>query len=239
MEKMNEEDERSKNSNKSSSPSLDSALEIKGKNRTIFSLSLIIINVICFIISIYILNNKDYYLNPDFNFSNRISLYIFIILYGLGMLSALILAILFSLIMKIVYYYKNNKNNSQIDSKINEQEHTQISFILLNDKQNELAFIPFTLSYFIVFTIGLYFCDLPYSIILLIKLFQNDYLCKVFSFKLLYLFMTINFFAGLMMVLVLFYMIFIKKRGNVRKLEFNIDNNNVENIRNEIRNAMK
>ena len=215
MEQINDEDGRSKNSNKS--PSLDSDLEIKGKNRTIFFLSLIIINIICFIISIYILNNKDYYFNPDFKFSNRISLLIFIIIYGLGMVSALILSILLALIMKIIYHFKNNKNNSQIDSKKNEQEHSQISSILLNNKQNELAFIPFTLSYFIAFTIAIYFIDL-------------------------YLFMIINFLAGLMMLLILFYMIFIKERRNMRKLEFNIDNidnSNFEKIQNEIRNAMK
>ena len=51
--------------------------------------------------------------------------------------------------------------------------------------------------------------------------------------------MIANLFAGLIMVLLLFYIVFGKKRINVRKKPYNIDNSNLENIRNEIRNAMK
>ena len=120
-----------------------------------------------------------------------------------------------------------------------ENEHTRLSIFVLNNKQNEIALIPFTFSYFIIFTIAIYFIALPYAFILLIKLFQNDFLCKVFSFFLLYLFLIINLFAGLIMVLVLFYIVFVKKRGNVRKQEYNIDNSNLDNIKNEIRNAMQ
>ena len=241
MTEMLEEEMKSKNSSKSK-PSFDSVQEISSKNRYLLSLSLIVINIFTFILGIYILYNSHYYLNSDYKFSNHISLYVFIIMYSSGMLSALIISFLFSLIAKLIFKFINNNNSSdksKLDLISNENEHTRLSIFVLNNKQNEIALIPFTFSYFIIFTIAIYFIALPYAFILLIKLFQNDFLCKVFSFFLLYLFMFLNLFAGLIMVLVLFYIVFVKKRGNVRKHDYSIDNSNLDNIKNEIRNAMK
>lgn len=107
MEEILEEDDKSKNTDKSK-PSLDSIQELSYKKRKLFSLSLIILNIISFILGIYILYYKDYYLNPDFKFSNQTSLYIFIILYTSGMLTALFISFLFALIMKLIQNYTNN-----------------------------------------------------------------------------------------------------------------------------------
>ena len=249
MAEIIEEDEKSKNTFKSKL-SLDSVEEISSRTRSLLSLSLIIINLISIIIGIFILYNNNYYLNPDFKFSNQISLFIFIIIYTFGILFALIMSFLFSLIMKIIYYYKNsnnpiinnndndNNNNNNNNLVDNEKKLGRISIFILNNQRNEIALIPFTLSYFIIFIICIYFIAFPYAIILMIKLLQNNFLRKVFSFILLYLFILINLLAGLIMDLALFYIVFVKKRGNIRKQEFNIDNSNIENIRNEIRIAM-
>ena len=242
-----EEDDKSKNTDKSH-PSLNSVIEMSYKNRTLFSISIFIINIISFIFGVYILYHNDYYLNPEYKFVNHISLYIFIIIYTLGTIFALILSFLFALIMKLIQHYKNkNKkytnnninNNSNIDLIPNEEVHSQISSFIINNKQNEIALIPFTLSYFIAFTIAIYLIALPYSLLLIFNLFYNEFLGKVFSFILLYLFVFINFCAGLINVIVLFYLVFVKKRGNIRKIDYNINNDNIESIRNEIRNAMK
>ena len=245
---IEEEDEKSKNTD---IPSLNSVIEMNSKNRSLFSITLFSINVISFVFGVYILYHNDYYLNPEYKFVNQISLYIFIIIYTLGMLSSLILSFLFALVMKIIIHYKNNNkksmnfnnnNNSNLELIANEEVrssvHTPISSFILNNKQNEIALIPFTLSYFIAFTIGIYLVALPYAFLLITYLFQNEFLCKVFSFLLLYLFMLINLCAGLINAVVLIYLVFVKKRGNIRKMEYNIDNKNIENIRNEIRNAM-
>lgn len=245
---IEEEDEKSKNTD---IPSLNSVIEMNSKNRSLFSITLFSINVISFIFGVYILYHNDYYLNPEYKFVNQISLYIFIIIYTLGMLSSLILSFLFASIMKIIIHYKNNNkksmnfnnnNNSNLELIANEEVrssvHTPISSFILNNKQNEIALIPFTLSYFIAFTIGIYLVALPYAFLLITYLFQNEFFCKVFSFLLLYLFMLINLCAGLINAVVLIYLVFVKKRGNIRKMEYNIDNKNIENIRNEIRNAM-
>ena len=248
MKEILEEDEKSK---KTDIPSLNSVIEMSSKNRSLISLTLFSINIISFIFGVYILYHNDYYLNPEYKFVNQISLYIFIIIYTLGMLSSLILSFLFALVMKIIIHYKNNNkksmnfnnnNNSNLELIANEEVrssvHTPISSFILNNKQNEIALIPFTLSYFIAFTIGIYLVALPYAFLLITYLFQNEFFCKVFSFLLLYLFMLINLCAGLINAVVLIYLVFVKKRGNIRKIEYNIDNKNIENIRNEIRNAM-
>ena len=248
MKEIIEEDEKSK---KTDIPSLNSVIEMSSKNRSLISLTLFSINIISFIFGVYILYHNDYYLNPEYKFVNQISLYIFIIIYTLGMLSSLILSFLFASIMKIIIHYKNNNkksmnfnnnNNSNLELIANEEVrssvHTPISSFILNNKQNEIALIPFTLSYFIAFTIGIYLVALPYAFLLITYLFQNEFFCKVFSFLLLYLFMLINLCAGLINAVVLIYLVFVKKRGNIRKIEYNIDNKNIENIRNEIRNAM-
>ena len=112
MTEILEEDLKSKNSHKSK-PSFDSVQEISSKNRYILSFSLIIINIFTFILGIYILYNNNYYLNPDYKFSNHISLYVFIIMYSSGMLSALIISFLFSLLL-IMRLYINSKINISI-----------------------------------------------------------------------------------------------------------------------------
>ena len=241
MEEIREDEEKSNNTQKSN-PSLNSIQEMTLKHRSMFYFSLISINIISFLTGISILSNHAYYLNPDFNFSNNISLHIFIIIYSLGIVSALIFAFLFALIVKLFYNYKSrNKNNNinNISDRSNILSKDQISLTLINNNQNDIALIPFTLSYFIIFIIAIYFVALPYAFILIIKLFQNDYLCQVFDFLLLYFFLFINLIAGLIMVIVLFYMVFKKRSGNARKFGYIVDNKNVENIRNEIRDAIK
>jgi H+/Cl- antiporter ClcA len=248
MEEIIEEDDvKSKDSIKTV-PSVNSVIEMSSKSRTLFSLSLFVINIISFITGLYILYHNDYYLNPEYKFVNHISLYIFIIIYILGMISALIFSFLFALIMKIIYYYKNNikkslnisnNNNSNLELIPNEEGHSPITSFIMKNKQNKIALIPFTLSYFIAFSIGIYLTAFPYAFLLIYNLLQNDVLCTIFSFKLLYLFMVINLCAGLINFFVLIYLVFVKTRGNIRKMDYNIDNNNIENIRNEIRNAMK
>ena len=248
MEEIIEEDEvKSKDSIKTV-PTMNSVIEMSSKSRTLFSLSLFVINIISFLTGLYILYHNDYYLNPEYKFVNQISLYIFIIIYTLGMISALIFSFLFALIMKIIYYYKNNikkslnisnNNNSNLELIPNEEGHSPITSFIMKNKQNKIALIPFTLSYFIAFSIGIYLTALPYAFLLIYNLLQNDVLCTIFSFKLLYLFMVINLCAGLINFFVLIYLVFVKTRGNIRKMDYNIDNNNIENIRNEIRNAMK
>ena len=240
MEEINLEDI------KSSRPSLDSIQEISYKKEKLIRISLIVINIISLITGIYILNNSDFYLNKDYKFQNHRSLFVFIIIYMLGMISALIISFLIALTAKLIYYFKNKKQNEIINNNIqnenlenNEQFHSRISEFIINNKQSEFALIPFTLSYFIAVTLGLYFIALPYSFFLIINLLRNDTYSKLITFFLLYFFLIINLLAGLIMVISLFYMVFAKRSGSVRKIEYPVDNDNVENIREQVRKAIQ
>ena len=245
MEDNNINDQRSENRSRIS---LDSIQEISYRKEVYIRFSLILINIASLIIGIYILKNSEYFLNPDYKFTNYRSLYFFIITYSLGMISALFLSFLIALIVKLINFLKNKKENidnstvaeSTDKNLINlEQEHTRISVFILNNKQNEIALIPFTLSYFIAITIGLYFIALPYSFCLIINLLKNEVYSKFTSFFWLYIFLIINFIAGLILILSLFYMVFAKRSGSVRKLEYKLDNENVEKIKKEVRDAIK
>ena len=234
-------DERQINSNHSR-PSFDSIQEISAKKEYFFRISLILINIASIILGLYIINHRDFFLSPDYKFINYISLYVFIITYTLGMLLALILSFLIALVAKILSIFRDKKQNISINDLPNlinnEQPHSRMSEFILNNKKNEIAIIPFTVSYFIAITIGLYFIALPYSFCLLINLLRNEFYSKVFEFSWLYLFLIINLIAGLIMIIILFSMVFIKRSGSVRKFEYPVDNNNIENIRAEVKEAI-
>ena len=241
MEEMNVEDQ--KKSTNYSRPSLDSIQEISYKKENYIRISLILINIISLITGIYILNHRDFYLNPDYKFQNYKSLYVFIIVYMLGMLAALFLSFLIAITAKLIYYFKNKKQNEFIiqneNMENNEQFNTRITEFIINNRQNEVAIIPFTLSYFIAVTIGIYFIALPYSFFLIINLFRNDSYSQFITFFWLYFFLLINLIAGGIMVFALFYMVFAKRSGSVRKIEYPVDDDNVENIRAQVRDAIK
>ena len=240
-----EEEEQHKNTIRSR-PSFDSIQEISYSKEPYFRYSLILINIISFISGVYILYHRDFYLNPKYKFTNYRSLYVFIITYTLGMLAALILSFSIALIAKIFVYIRNKRQNNTIEEIPNQnlfnneqQSHSRISLFILNNKPNEIAIIPFTLSYFIALTIGLYFIVLPYAFCLIINLVKNDIYKKFIDFFWLYFFMVINLLAGAIMIIVLFYMVFKKRSGSVRKFEYPVDNSNIENIRQEVREAIK
>jgi hypothetical protein len=243
MEEINVEDKKSANFSK---PSFDSIQEISYNKEKYIRISLIIINIISLITGIYILNHSGFYLNPDYKFQNHRALFIFIIVYMLGMISALIISFFIALTAKIIHYLKyrnqNDSNNNIIqneNSENNEQFHNRIADFIINNKKSEFALIPFTLSYFIAVTLGLYFIVLPYSFFLIINLLRNETYSNFIPFFWLYLFLIINLLAGLIMVISLFYMVFAKRSGSVRKLEYPVDNDNVENIREQVRNAIQ
>lgn len=227
-------------------PSLDSIQEISQNKEICIRRILILINIASLFIGGYILNFRDHFLNPDYKFKNYYALYFFIIAYTLGMILALILSFFTALIVKVIYFFKNKGHSTEkstIDTNNNlildEQAYSRISVFVMNNTQNEIAIIPFALSSSLVFIIGIYFISLPYSCLLLINLLRDKTYSDVISFSWIYIFLGINLVAGLMMFVSLFYMVFAKRSGSVRKFEFPIENESIENIRNEVRDAIK
>ena len=244
---MSENSSEGQQSTNKKRPSLDSIQEISHKKEIIIRISLIIINILSLFLGGYILTFRDHFLNPDYKFKNYRPLYFFIIIYTLGMILALFLSFLVALTVKIIYFFKKKQNRSE-NSTIevpsnnlinNEQAHSRISVFVMNNQQNEIALIPFTLSSFLVISIGLYFISAPYSFFLLINLLRDKIYSNFFSFLWLYIFLGINLIAGLIMLASLCYMVCANRSGSVRKFEFPIENENIENIRNEVKEAIK
>ena len=223
-----------------SESSVNSNPELKGNKIFSLRISLILINIISTISGCYILKNKKYYLSPENGFEYHNSLFLFIVLYTLGMVAALIFSFLFTLIIKIfsfIYNLFNSENPKLIKSEEQRQSESSLRFILEN--ANELSLIPYTFTIFVVTTCILYLISLPYTIFLLIFLNKNDLYSNYKDFHLLYFFVVINMIAGLILFYVSIIVVFVKRDGSFRKRSYYIDDNNLNNLRNEIRDAIQ
>ena len=226
---------------RNSESSINSNPELKKNTFFFLRLLLLSINIISAILGFYIFKNKEYYLNPEYKFEYEQYLSLFLLLYSFGMIFTLIFSFLLALLIKICVFILNifSKNDNSPLIKEEERPSTENSFRYINSHADEIALIPQTLSWFVVTTSILYFLDLPYSVFLYI-FFQKD---KTYSsmkdFQLLYSFLVINFIAGLILLYVILMVVFVKREGSFRKKRLSIDDNNLENLREEIRNAMK
>ena len=214
------------------------------KHFTIFYLRilLIIINIISLILGCYIYQDKEYYLNPEYKFDYIEYLEDFLIIYSFGMISTLIFAFILSLIIKICVFIlnkfsKNNNSNQLINNE--ERPPTENSFRFINAYTDEIALIPYTLTLFIVTTSIIYFLSLPYSIFLFIFLQKDKIYSSLKNFKMLYSFLVINLIAGFIIFYVILIVVFVKREGSFRKEKIAIDDINLENFKEEIKNAMR
>lgn len=233
MENRNENGKNEKI--RSSNSSINSNPEIKDKK--ILRISLIFINIISSFSGFYILKNKKYYLSPEYNFEYSDSLLVYVITYSLGMLAALIFSILFGAFIKIFIYIINMFKENQATLANNEQL-SENSFRYINGNSNDVSFIPYTFTSFVVVTMVIYFISLPYSIFLLIFMTRNETYSNFKDYRLLYFFVIINTLAGLILFYVLLIIVFVKRERSFRKINYYIDDNNLDNLRNEIRGAM-
>lgn len=225
---------RSSNSSINSNPELN-------RNRIFYlRISLILINIISAILGYFIFKDKEYYLNQEYNFEYAQYLSIFLLLYSFGMIFTFLFAFILALIIKICVFILNlfTKKNSSPLIKGEERPPTENSIRYINSHADEIALIPQTLTWFVVTTSILYFFDLPYSIFLFIVFQKDKTYCSLKDFRVLYSFLVINFIAGLILFYVILIVLFVKRDGSLRKRQLSIDDNNLENFRQEIRNAM-
>ena len=234
MENRNENGENEKKI-RSSNSSINSNPEIKDKK--ILRISLIIINIISAFSGFYFFKYRQYYLSPEYNFEYYDSLLVYVITYSLGMIASLIFSVLFTSLIKICIYIINMFNEKKATLANNEQL-SENSFRYINGNSNDVSFIPYTLTIFVVATMIIYFISLPYSIFLLIFMARNETYSKFKDFRLLYFFIIINTLAGLILFYVLLIIVFVKREGSFRKINYYIDDNNLDNLRNEIRGEM-
>ena len=201
---------------------------------------LIIINIISLISGIYIHQNRNYYLSKEYKFLYSNSLFIFIIIYTLGMFGTLIFSFLLSVLLKIITLIINIFiDDNKIRFNKNEEKHSENSFLFINSNSNQFSVISYTFTLFIITTTIIYFLSLPYSIFLLIFMNKNEYYSNSNDFPILYFFVIINTIAGFILFYVLLIIVFAKREGSFRQRSFFIDDNNLNVLRNEIRQAME
>ena len=238
MENRNSnEDQR----NRISESSVGSNPELKDNKVYYLRISLIIINIISIISGIYIFKNNNYYLSPDYKFEYKNSLFIYLVMYSLGMIGSLIFSFIFSLITKVIVFVVNlfSKDESKQLTKNEQQHHSENSLGYINSIANEFSILPYMLTMFVICTAIIYLLSLPYSIFLFIFLNKNEFYAYLNNFIMLYLFIIINGIAGLILFYILLVVVFVKRNGSFRQRNYFIDDENLNNLRNEIRGAMQ
>lgn len=221
--------------------SINSNPELRNNKIFYLRISLIIINLISAILGFYIYKDKDYYLKKEYNFEYYNYLLLFVFIYSLGMIFSLIISFILAIVIKAFFIIlklcsKNNDNNSLIKGERNPSEN---SIRYINSQADEISIIPYTLTLFVVITAVVYFFSLPYSIFLLIFLHNDKTYSSLSNFRKLYLFLVINLIAGLIMFYVILIIVFVKREGSLRKRRISIDDNNLQNIKDEIKEAMQ
>ena len=238
---MKEYENSNHNEIRNSLSSIDSNPELGDKRTFYLRISLIIINIISAILGCYIIKYKDYFLDSEYNFEYPEPLLIYILLYSLGMISTFIFAFIFSLLIKCLAFIGNlfSNNDKNLLIKGDDRQPSENSFRYINYHSDEIGIIPYTITWFIVATAIIYFLSLPYSLFLLIFLQKNKIYSSLNDFRALYLFLVINFIAGLILFYVILIIAFAKREGSLRKKKLSINDKNLENLREEIRGAMQ
>ena len=238
---MEFEIENQKKELRSSDSSINSNPELKHNKICYLSISLIIINIISVILGLYICKYKNYYLNPEYNFEYYKCLIIFLISYSLGMILSLLFSFLLAVLIKIFNCILNlfSKNNSNQLMLNDERPPTENSFRYINANSDEISIIPYTMTWFVVISAILYFLSLPYSIFLLIFMQKDKTYSLLTDFRVLYSFLVINLLAGLILFYVIIIVVFVKREGSFRKKKLSIDEQNLQNLREEIKEAMQ
>ena len=233
--------ENQKKELRNSDSSINSNPELKHNKIFYLRISIIIINIISAVLGLYIYKYKNYYLNPEYNFDYYKCLIIFLIIYSLGMILSLLFAFLLAVLIKIFNFVLNlfSKNDNNQLMQNNERPPTENSFRYINANSDEISIIPYTMTWFVVISAILYFFSLPYSIFLLIFMQKDKTYSILTNFQALYSFLVINLLAGLIIFYIILIVAFVKREGSFRKKKLSIDDQNLQNLREEIKEAMQ
>jgi len=237
MEEIRNQNINEERNIRSSSSSINSNPELKDRKVFYLRILLIIINITSLISGFYIMNDRLYYLSPKYNFEYFNTLYAFIMIYSLGMIAALIFSFLLTLIIKIFSCIFNVFKSETLIN--NEDKLSENSIRYINAHSNDISCIPYTLTIFVISSVVIYFLSLPYSIFILIFLTRNENYSNCKNFSLLYFFIIINTIGGIILFYILIVIISAKRQGSYRKKILFIDEDNLNNLRNEIRGAMQ
>lgn len=224
--------------------SIDSVPEFQEK--AYLSKIIVLMSFLSSLIGIYILLNKEYYLNTNINFLLYSKLYYYIIIYTLGLIGVLFTSFFLALIIKLISSIKkclkskNNeieKENILIDKEEEESEDDNFLTQILQNADN-ISMVPYTFSICVLLTIILYVVGFPISWYLIYNLLIDNVYSNYYKFFILYLFIFINSISGAIFMFVLIIFIKSKRKNSLRKLSFTYDEDNLLAVYKEVKDAI-
>jgi hypothetical protein len=190
-----------------------------------FKIFFISMSIVCSIFGIFLLINKDYYFSNDYNFKYLNLLIIFVYVYTIGILSAILISFVLSIfifiILKIINCCKKKKQNN----------------MNLGNNIDELSFINLWISISTLIIIFLYLLTLLYGIFLIIKMRKNINYKDYLKFFFLYSFIIINILLGFSLFILFLKKLFTKQKNSNRVKHYKLEEEYLENIEKEINQA--
>jgi hypothetical protein len=190
-----------------------------------FKIFFISMSIVCSIFGIFLLINKDYYFSNDYNFKYLNLLIIFVYVYTIGILSAIIISFVLSIfifiILKIINCCKKKKQNN----------------MHLGNNIDEISFLNLCISISTLIIIFLYLLTLLYGIFLIIKMRKNINYKDYLKFFFLYSFILINILLGLSLFIKFLKKLFTKQKTSNRVKHYKLEEEYIENIEKEINQA--
>ena len=135
---------------------------------------------------------------------------------------------------------KDSQNKINENKKKDEYKEPHIKEEYIGVNADKVTFFPYTMTIFIILTIAFYFIALPLSIILLVKLWNDEVYQDKEKFWPLYAFISTNLINGILIVVVFLHMFIVKRKENsILKKNMEINENKITEYRNEVREALK
>ena len=190
-----------------------------------FKIFFISMSIVCSIFGIFLLINKDYYFSNEYKFKYLNLLIIFVYVYTIGILSAIIISFFLSIfifiILKIINCCKKKKQNN----------------MHLGNNIDEISFLNLCISISTLIIIFLYLLTLLYGIFLIIKMRKNINYKDYLKFFFLYSFIIINILLGLSLFIKFLKKLFTKQKTSNRVKHYKLEEEYLENIEKEINQA--
>lgn len=190
-----------------------------------FKIFFISMSIVSSIFGIFILFNKDFYFSNDYKFKYLNLLIIFVYVYTIGILSAIIISFFLSIfifiILKIINCCKKKKQNN----------------MHLGNNIDEISFLNLCISISTLIIIFLYLLTLLYGIFLIIKMRKNINYKDYLKFFFLYSFIIINILLGLSLFIKFLKKLFTKQKTSNRVKHYKLEEEYIENIEKEINQA--
>ena len=209
--------------------SIDSIPELSRNTQTCYNIFFILISIISLILGIKLLVEKETYFLKEFEHYNL--LYLFVIVYTFGFITALILSIILSLLIYLLWniilcFKKRKQIKTELDLLISEDQH--------------ISLISYTFGILIIMLIILYLFGIIIGIYLLFQIKKNSRYKDYIHYFLVYCFIILNILIGFSLFFIFLFVLFcIKPKESIRQNNYKIDDSKLHNIEHEIQEAFE